>query len=324
MAEQSTDVFTFGETMLRLSPPNFGRLEEAVLLDVRIGGSESNTAVALARLGLRSSWWSRLPANPLGRRIQSEIRRWGVETDGILWDSSPEARVGTYFLDFGLPPRGIDVFYDRAHSSAAAISAEDVPPARIAQARLLHLTGITPALSDSCRAAAMRAVEIARSAGTRVSFDTNYRSRLWPPNRARAVLEPLIDRIDLLFCPLADAATVFNISGTGPDVVRVLRARYGVTTAVVTCGAEGAVACDDRGECAAAAFPLAGVVDRVGAGDAFSAGVMMGWLQNDLQLGLNYGTAMAALKHTMPGDLLLSSREEIEAAQAGILSGIRR
>src|SRR5579862_6975429 len=144
------DVVTFGETMLRLSPPGFGRLEEAVTLDVRIGGSESNTAVALARLGLRSAWWSKLPANPLGRRIENEIRRWGVDTSGVIWDEDAGARAGVYFLDFGVAPRGIDVFYDRAASSASRLTAEEVTEARIAGARLLHLTGITPALSPSC------------------------------------------------------------------------------------------------------------------------------------------------------------------------------
>src|ERR1041385_7478328 len=101
------DVLTFGETMLRLSAPGFGRLEEADTLEVRIGGSESNTAVALARLGLRAARGGKLAANPLGRRIENEIRRWGVDTSGVLWDESPGARAGLYFLDFGLPPRGI-------------------------------------------------------------------------------------------------------------------------------------------------------------------------------------------------------------------------
>jgi len=175
------DVITFGETMLRLSAPGYGRLEEAVTLDVRIGGSESNTAVALARLGLRSAWWSKLPTNPLGRRIENEIRRWGVDTSGVIWDESPPARAGLYFLDFGVAPRGIDVYYDRAASAASALVPEEINPERIAQARLLHLTGITPALSPSCAQATERALALARQARTAVSFDVNYRAKLWSP-----------------------------------------------------------------------------------------------------------------------------------------------
>src|ERR1051326_1244397 len=138
MQDRALDVVTFGETMLRLSAPGFSRLEEADSLDVRIGGSESNTAVALARLGLRAAWWSKLPDNPLGRRIENEIRRWGVDTAQVVWDGSPDARAGVYFLDFGLPPRGIDVYYDRANASASRITAAEVDPALIARARLLQ------------------------------------------------------------------------------------------------------------------------------------------------------------------------------------------
>ena len=103
ISERPLDVLTFGETMLRLSAPHFGRLEEAVSLDVRVGGSESNTAVALARLGLKVSWFSRLPDNPMGRRVENEIRRWGVDTSRMIWDDTPDSRVGLYFLDFRNP-----------------------------------------------------------------------------------------------------------------------------------------------------------------------------------------------------------------------------
>src|SRR5579871_2865396 len=192
MAERAFDVVTFGETMLRLSAPGFSRLEEAVSLDVRIGGSESNTAVALERLGLRAAWWSKLPANPLGRRIENEIRRWGVDTSGVIWDEAPGARAGVYFLDFGVPPRGIDVYYDRAASSASKITAQEVDAALIARARLLHLTGITPALSPYCAKAVGQALSLAKEAGTAVSFDINYRAKLWTSEAARSALAPLL------------------------------------------------------------------------------------------------------------------------------------
>jgi 2-dehydro-3-deoxygluconokinase len=322
--ERNLDVITFGETMLRLSAPGFSRLEEAISLDVRIGGSESNTAVALARLGLRAAWWSKLPANPLGRRIENEIRRWGVDTSEVLWDEAPDARAGVYFLDFGLAPRGIDVYYDRAASAASKITALEVEETLISRARLLHLTGITPALSPYCAKAVARALTIAREAGTKVSFDINYRAKLWTPDQARITLEPLLGKVDILFCPLADAATVFGIRDEPLAVARALRATYEVETVVVACGEEGAVACSPEGEWSVAALALDQVVDRVGRGDAFNAGVLMGYLQGDLKLGMEYGTAMAALKHTMPGDLLLSSRAEIEAARSGGVSGIRR
>jgi len=324
MSDRVLDVITFGETMLRLSAPGFSRLEEADTLDVRIGGSESNTAVALARLGLRVAWWSKLPGNPLGRRIENEIRRWGVDTSGVLWDDSPAARAGTYYLDFGLPPRGIDVYYDRANSSASKVTALEVDVERIAQARLLHLTGITPALSPYCVKAVSRALAAAKEHGTRVSFDTNYRSRLWSPEAALSAMEPFFGQIDLLFCPQGDARILFGLSGAGSEIASELRERYEISAVVVTCGEVGAAACTDSGAIEVSACVSPHVVDRVGRGDAFNAGVLMGYLQDDLKLGLQYGAAMAALKQTMPGDLLLSTRAEIEAALTSATGGIQR
>lgn len=310
--------------MVRLSAPGYGRLEEAVALDVRVGGSESNTAVALSRLGLRASWLSRLPDNPLGRRIENEIRRWGVDTSGVLWDREPGARAGLYFLDFGVAPRGIDVTYDRAESAISRLRPEEIDADRISAARLLHLSGITPALSRSCAESVAHAMALARKAGVKISFDVNYRGRLWSPEAARETLTPLLTGVDLLLTPLSDAELLFGIAQTGVDAAQAIRDRFEAGAAVVTLGGGGALACDDRGDWSASPHTIGQVVDRVGAGDAFGAGVLMGFLQNDLLLGLEYGAAMAALKHTIPGDLLLATRAEIEAARAGTHGGIRR
>ena len=324
MQERPFDVVTFGETMLRLSAPGYSRLEETDSLDLRIGGSESNTAVGLSRLGLKVNWWSKLPNHPLGKRIENEIRRWGVDTSGTIWDDSPDARAGLYFLDFGVPPRGIDVYYDRVNSSASKITAIEVEESRIASARLLHLTGITPALSPYAQKATHRAMSIAKETHTKITFDVNYRAKLWRPTEAKLALEPLFSMIDVLLTPLEDAERLFGITGDGTTVAREFRERYEIETVVVTCGGDGVFACDGAGSYSATPFPLKHVIDRVGAGDAFNAGLLMGCLENNLQKGLDYGMVMAALKHTMPGDLLLSSRSEIEAAMSGSRASISR
>jgi 2-dehydro-3-deoxygluconokinase len=324
MQQRRLDVVTFGETMLRLSAPGSSRLEEAISLDVRIGGSESNTAVAMARLGLRVAWWTKLPDNPLGRRIENEIRRWGVDTTQVVWDQSPASRAGLYFVEFGVPPRGIDVTYDRARSAASAIGPADVPEQAIREARLLHLTGITPALSPACAEAMQHAINIARSAGTLISFDVNYRAKLWSPEQARAGLEPLMQGVDLLRSSRADAVLLFGIDAPADETAREMRRRYGVRAAVVTDGASDAVASEETGERRCTPHALEQVVDRVGRGDAFNAGVLYGLLAGDLALGLDYGVAMAALKLTMPGDLLIASKSEIDAVRARTGGGIRR
>lgn len=310
--------------MWRLSPPGYGRIEEAVSLDVRIGGSESNTAVALARLGLRVAWWSKLPANALGWRIENEIRRWGIETSSVLWHRGAEARAGLYFVDFGVPPRATDVLYDRARSSACTLTPDEIDPMPIQEAKLLHVTGITCALSDSCASAVAHAIHIAKVAGTRVSFDVNYRSKLWSPEKAAEVLASLLPEVDLLLCPLADAHTLFGMVGSGEEVAHQFRDRFHIPSVVITCGGDGARATDDRGDWSASAYDLGTIVDRIGAGDAFDAGVLFGYLQGNLLLGMEYGSAMAALKHTLPGDLLLATRAEIDAVKQGNRGGVHR
>lgn len=303
------DVVTLGETMIRLSPPGFGRLEEATALECRIGGSESNVAVALARLGWRVAWLSRLPENALGRLIDRRLRSLGVDTSHVLWASA--GRAGVYFIEPGAAPRPTRVLYDRAGSAASEMTPEEMPWGVVRSARHLHLSGITPALSPSCRAVAARAVAEARGAGATVSLDVNYRARLWSPAEAAAVLAELLPSVDLLVSTAADLTTLFGLVGTGPELARAARERLGVPTAVVTLGAEGVCAADGAGVHRADCFPCS-EVDRIGAGDAFDAGLLHGFLRGDLKTGLVYGMAMAALKHSIPGDEFVGSLEEVE------------
>jgi 2-dehydro-3-deoxygluconokinase len=308
-SEATYDVVTLGETMIRLSPTGYTRLEEAGTLDCRTGGSESNVAAGLARLGLRSAWLSKLPENPLGRLITRRLHSLGVDISHVLW--TPEGRVGVYFIEPGSTPRPTRVLYDRADSVASRMTPEEMPWNVVRSARHLHLSGITPALSPTCRAVALRAVQEARDAGATVSLDLNYRSKLWSPAEAAATLAELLPRVDLLITTGVDAEIVFGEAGDGPDVGQRLRERFAVPAVVVTMGGGGACACTSEGVCEAQSFPIA-AVDRVGAGDAFDAGLLYGYLQGDLSLGLTYGMGMAAIKHSVPGDECVTSLAEVE------------
>jgi len=317
----SYDIITFGETMIRLSPPARQRLEAAEQLDYRVGGSESNTAIALARLGRSVSWFSKLTDNPLGRRITSQISRWGVDVSHTMW--CEHGRVGVYFIEFGSSPRQHQVYYDRADSAASRLTPDEVDWSVFDSAKHLHLTGITVALSETCAATVARAILEAKKRGLTVSFDVNYRQKLWSPSLAATALSPLLTSVDLLICPLADATALFGCSGTTHKVATTLQRQYGCRTVVVTAGGDGATAVEGGSVYFASAIPLE-EVDRVGAGDAFNAGMIHGWLDGDLPLGLRYGMAMAALKHTMPGDELIATKAEIEALVHGGASGIQR
>lgn len=303
------DVVTFGETMLRLTPPHLQRIEQGGAFGVHIGGSESNTAVGLARLGMRVSWLSRLTDNPLGRLITGTLTRYSVDTSHVVWTAND--RVGLYFLEEGHPPRPPLVVYDRAHSAFSRFSAGDLPTDLFQpdHARLLHLTGINIAVGAGL--AAQRAVEMAKQAGWLVSFDINHRSKLGATLKD---YEPLMDAADILFVPLKDATTVCGLTGSPEEIIKQLARRYQAACVVMTMGEQGALAwfngqCYEHG-----IFPTA-PVDRLGRGDAFSAGFLYSYLNDPENItgSLRWGAAMAALKYTIPGDMPVVDKAQVEA-----------
>src|SRR5437763_5694491 len=209
MSEEFThDVWTMGETMVRFTPRGYTRLEDADGLAVRAGGAESNIAVALARLGLRVAWVSKLPRGLLGSLIARRIRSHGVDVDHVVW--TDHGRAGLYFIEPGAAPRPTRVLYDRAASAASTLEPSDLDWPVLDSVRHPHLTGITPALSDSCRATVARALVEAKARGCSTSFDVNYRARLWSAEAAREALDPLLADVDLLITPLADAQLLWD------------------------------------------------------------------------------------------------------------------
>jgi 2-dehydro-3-deoxygluconokinase len=318
--ERPYDLVTLGETMIRLTPKGFTRLEEATELEVRIGGSESNVAVAISRLGRSAAWISKLPNNPLGKLVARRLQSLGVDVSHALWAEGE--RIGVYFIEPSAAPRASKVLYDRAQSAASSMRPEEIPWSLLSQSRHLHLTGITPALSESCCRVVERAIAEAREAGLTISFDINYRAKLWSPEAARATLEPLLSRVNVLISTEADVRLLFDIGGPADELAMALRERFHAEVVALTLGAEGAVCC--HGEIAhATGFPVS-EVDRVGAGDAFDAGLIHGYLSGDVAYGLQFGTAMAAIKHSIPGDEFIASADEVTALLQSTHRAIQR
>jgi 2-dehydro-3-deoxygluconokinase len=303
------DVTTFGETMLRLSVQPGERLEAAHQLDLRPGGAESNVVALLARLGLKTAWCGALPDSALGRLAANHLRMAGVNLEGIVWCT--HGRMGLYFVEFAVPPRATQVIYDRADSCAARMTREQMHWHHLLDTRLLHLTGITPALSGECANLTEEAIRRAQAAGVTVSFDVNYRARLWRAPNAAQTISRLIDGVDLLFCSRTDAERLFAIDDPPEDAVRRLTDRANAAITVMSIGAEGVVAWDGASLHRQAAVETT-VIDRPGAGDALAAGVLFGWLQGDLGLGLRYGVTLAALALSQIGDIVITNREEVE------------
>jgi 2-dehydro-3-deoxygluconokinase len=318
------DLITFGEAMVRLSPPNFGRLEQSRSLDVQVGGAELNTAVALAHLERRSGWVSRLPRNGLGRLIANQARAAGVATDHVVW--TDDDRAGLYFVEFGAAPRASSVLYDRKESALARITPGMVRWSDVLQGtRWFHVTGITPALSRTAAETTREALQAARACGSRVSMDLNYRAKLWSQAEAGQWMTEFMTYCDVLITTEEDMERVFQIKGRDhEEAARLAARRFPVRVVAITLRENplvwkntwtGIALCE--GEVYRTRTYEVEIVDRLGAGDSFAAGLIHGLLDDDVQKGLDYAVAASALKHSIPGDFDWISREEVETLLKG-------
>jgi 2-dehydro-3-deoxygluconokinase len=318
------EVITFGEAMLRLSPPQFRRLEQTSSLDVQVGGAELNTAVGLARLGRSTAWVSRLTNNAIGRLIANRTREAGVGTDHLVWTN--EDRVGVYFLEFGAAPRASSVLYDRKGSAIAHIRPEMVPWATVFRgARWFHVSGITPALSPSAAETTREALQAARAAKVVTSIDLNYRAKLWSQADAGRWMSEFMPLCDVLITTEEDIERVFGITGKDyEDVSAQVAKRFPLRVVAITLRENPlvwkntwtAIAYQDGKVHRTRTYEVE-IVDRLGAGDSFAAGLIHGLLDGDLQKGVDYGVAASALKHTVPGDFVWITHEEVEALLKG-------
>src|SRR5262245_11046983 len=325
------DIIAFGEVMVRLARPNFQRLEQTRTLDVEIGGAELNTAAGLVRLGRSAAWVSRLPDNPLGKLVANRVREIGVGDQFVQF--ADDGRCGLYFLEFGAAPRASSILYDRKDSTISRVQRGMFDwPTIFAGAKWLHVSGITAALSPGAAEVVDEAMHAAREAGAKVCVDLNYRSKLWTRERAAEVMSLLLPLCDLLIASEADAEHLFGITGEDfTEVAEGLEEKFGVKIVAGT-RREASLVWRNRfaavgysaGQTYESAWYEVEIVDRLGAGDALAAGLIHGLLDNDLKKGLDYGAAMGALKHTIPGDLPWLTKEEIEAAIQGQGLRIRR
>lgn len=306
------DVTTFGEGQLRYSVAAGHRLEQADHFDLHAVGTEANVTGLLARLGWRAGWLSALPSNPLGRRVANQFRLAGLDLSAVIWCEG--RRLATYYVEYAVPPRPTQVYFDRADTCFTNMTVADVDWAYLLDTRLIHLSGLTLPLSPSVREIILTAVMRARAAGVPISFDMNYRRRLWPPEEARATALRVFRDVDILFCSRGDARQIFGIEGTPEDIVRQLAelttAAY-IVTSLSSDGIIGWSRCDDI-LIHQPARPVV-ILDRIGAGDAMVGGVLHGWLQGDFAKGLRYGALTAALALSQYGDQVITNPQELES-----------
>ncbi|MDD5065892.1 MAG: sugar kinase [bacterium] len=325
------DLLTFGEAMVRFTPDHYKVMEQADTFRCYVGGSELNTAVGLARLGMKTAWISKLPDNPLGRLILNKAREQGVDTGYIVRDK--ENRAGLYFMEQGASPRPSQVIYDRQYSSFTTFRFKEADwETLIKGTKWVHLSGITSGLNADLARVNLEILKLAKARGCMTSYDLNYRSRLWPPDEARKAQEPMMEYIDVLVSTEEDIVNIFKIGDIKEEkfqdldkeryfnVAEEARKKFGLKIVCLTLRENKgvlhntwtAIACSQGKRYEDEKRELE-VIDRVGAGDSFTAGFIFGYLEKkDIRHSLRFGNAFACLKHSIPGDFNLCTRDDVE------------
>lgn len=336
-------VITMGEIMLRLSTPGYRRFIQSQQFDVNYGGGEANVAVALANYGLKSYFISKLPNHEIGQAAVNSIRKFGVYEDYIVRGGD---RVGIYFLETGASQRSSKVIYDRANSAVTTLGKDELNWDEIFKdVKWFHWTGITPALGNTAQESLIAACESARKNGATISSDLNFRAKLWTPEEAQSVMNPLMKYVDVCIANEEDAEKSLGFKAGSTDVesaeldekgyfelAKQLKEKYKFKAVAITLRESysasrngwSAVLHDDK-DCLepyrSKRYDIQ-IVDRVGGGDSFASGLIYGLLSKDnTKEALEFAVAASCLKQTIPGDFNLVTPAEVEKLAKGSGSG---
>ncbi len=329
-------IVSFGEILLRLKAPGFERLFQSASLEATFGGSEANVAALLSEFGEKASFVTIVPDNAVGEAVCADLRKYGVETKDIV---RKNGRLGIYFLEAGACQRPSTVVYDRADSCISNAESEDFNWEKIFEgAELFHVSGITPALSEKARRVTIEGMKAAKKAGLSVSMDINYRSKLWNYGvNASDVIKEMVNYVDYLISNEEHIRICLGITVPGYDVTKEgLPDDYFVSLCdkvsavypqlkAITLTKRRTYSSDNNDFSAvlydvekkmffvSTKYHIENIVDRVGAGDSFSGGLIYGFLNfDDKKQALEFATATACLKHTIPGDVAVLRKSEVE------------
>lgn len=338
-------VVTFGEIMLRLATPGYQRFSQANSFEASFGGGEANVAVSLVNFGTGARFVTCLPENDIADKCLAELHSFGVSTDGTV---RGDGRMGIYYLEKGAVARGSKVIYDRAGSLFSAVRPGMIDWESVFKdASWFHWTGITPAVSENCAAVCLEGIKAAKALGLKVSCDLNYRKKLWKYGKtAGEVMQALVEHCDLIIGNEEDAEKVFGIKPEGFDaartggeidparfesVCRQLMARFPACERVAVTlrgsisashNTWGGLIYDGKTMYCSTRYDITHIVDRVGGGDAFAAGLIFGLLEyGDNQKAIEFAAAASCLKHTIEGDYNRVSVAEVESIISGGTSG---
>lgn len=316
------DLIGLGEVMLRLSPPDKEKISQSETFVKNAGGSELNVVSGAAMLGIRSAIITKLPENKMGHFIRNKIRYGNVSDDYIIYDHSPEKRLGIYYYESGAYPRKSSVIYDRANSSVCSLSLSDLPSDIYGKTKIFHVSSITMALSPSLKETTLELIKRFKAEGAYISFDVNYRASLWSEEEARAVVESIFPYVDFLFVSEETSRRMLQRTGTLEEIMQGYANDYGCTLIATT--RREVISPTHHNFNSKMLFkgkfyeenPYNNieVIDRIGSGDAYLAGVLYGLVKYGTpERAIEIGNALSAVKNTVPGDMSASSIEEIES-----------
>lgn len=323
--KKAFDLITFGEAMLRLSPPVNELISKSDSFKKHAGGAELNVATGVSLLGLRTAIITRLPDNQLGTFIKNRIRASSVSDDYIIYDSSPQARVGIYYYENGAYPRKPTVVYDRRNSAITRITSAEIPDDVFTKARIFYTSGITLALSENTRKLAIELIQKFKAGGAKIAFDVNYRANLWDEETARTTIKAILPFVDILFISEESCRRMFQKTGSLQDMHREFCKDFPNISYIASSMREvispklhsfTSLLYAKEGDTfyTEAPYKDIDVVDRIGSGDAYCAGVLFGLLKyGDPQKAMEFGNATCATKNTIFGDLPLSDFGEISS-----------
>lgn len=324
----SFDVISLGEVLCRFSPCNGERLSQGENFKRQIGGAELNVVSALSNLGCRSAIITKIPNNQNGTFVKNSIRSFGVSDDLLVYADS-KARLGIYFSETGAWPRKPTVIYDRLNSSFCSLQIDDIPSIAFSSAKIFHTTGITMALNSEIRNTAIEILKKFKENGSKISFDVNFRGNLWTEDLAREVILEILPYIDILFCSEETFRRTFRQKdGSLGDIMRSFSKQFDIS--IIASTKRIAHSPKVHSFCSyiydanqdtiysEAPYENIDVIDRIGSGDAYIAGVLYSLLNMDwdCQKALQYGNAFSVLKNTLPGDILCSNITEINSVIA--------
>jgi 2-dehydro-3-deoxygluconokinase len=333
-------IVTMGEIMLRLSTPENNRFVQSDSFDINYGGGEANVAVSLSNFGHDAFFVSKVPSHEIGQAAVNSLRKYGVHTDFLVRGGE---RLGIYYLETGSSLRPSKVIYDRAHSSISEASPEDFDFDKIfAEADWFHWSGITPAISDKAAECLKKACIAAKKAGVTVSCDLNFRKKLWTSEKAQSIMRPLMQYVDVCigneedaemclgFKPSSDVQSGKTEADGYKNIFSQMQKEFGFQYVISTLRESfsasnngwKAMIYNGKEFYISRRYEITPIVDRVGGGDSFSAGIIHG-LVSKMSQGdaLEFAVAASALKHTIPGDVNLVSIQEVESLAAGNTSG---